>query len=271
LPELPEVETTRRGISPHITGQTVLRVIIRNASLRWPVPLQLDHILKNHSVTAVDRRGKYILIRFVHGTLIMHLGMSGSLRVLFDVTAPLKHDHVDIEFTGNQLLRYHDPRRFGSILWTSDDPCQHKLLVDLGPEPLQPDFNGDHLYQYSRGRRQAVKSFIMDSHILVGVGNIYASEALFASGIRPQTLAGKVSRERYHKLAIAIRKILNKAITKGGTTLRDFTNSDGDPGYFQQTLNVYGRNQLPCRKCKQPIQLLVIGQRASYFCRHCQR
>jgi len=270
LPELPEVETTRRGIAPHITGQTVRRVIVRNASLRWPVPQQLDQTLRNHAVDGVDRRGKYILVRFEHGSLILHLGMSGSLRVCSDATAPLKHDHVDFEFTNNQLLRYHDPRRFGSILWTSDDPYQHKLLAGLGPEPLLADFNGEHLFQASRGRTQAIKTFIMDSHIVVGVGNIYASEALFASGIRPQTLAGKVSRDRYHKLAMAIRMILNKAITKGGTTLRDFTNSDGKPGYFQQTLKVYGRDQLPCKKCKEPIQHLVIGQRASYFCRHCQ-
>jgi len=271
LPELPEVETTRRGIAPHIIGQTVRKVIIRNGNLRWPVPLHLDQTLQNHAVFTIDRRGKYILVRFEHGTLILHLGMSGSLRVMFDATAPLKHDHVDFEFTGNRLLRYHDPRRFGSILWTSDNPYQHKLLADLGPEPLQPDFNGDHLFHASRGRTQAVKTFIMDSHVVVGVGNIYASEALFAGGIRPQALAGKVSRDRYWKLAAAIRSILNKAISKGGTTLRDFTNSDGKPGYFQQKLNVYGRDQLPCRKCKQPIQLLVIGQRASYFCRHCQR
>jgi formamidopyrimidine-DNA glycosylase len=226
LPELPEVETTRRGIAPHIIGQTVRKVIIRNGNLRWPVPLHLDQTLQNHAVFTIDRRGKYILVRFEHGTLILHLGMSGS---------------------------------------------QHKLLADLGPEPLQPDFNGDHLFHASRGRTQAVKTFIMDSHVVVGVGNIYASEALFAGGIRPQALAGKVSRDRYWKLAAAIRSILNKAISKGGTTLRDFTNSDGKPGYFQQKLNVYGRDQLPCRKCKQPIQLLVIGQRASYFCRHCQR
>lgn len=271
MPELPEVETTRRGIAPHITGQMVDAVTVRNGSLRWPVPANLNKLVQGHSIADVSRRGKYILIHFQHGTLLIHLGMSGSLRISAADSPIRKHDHVDFLFMNKQLLRYHDPRRFGSILWTEEDPFRHKLLADLGPEPLQQGFNGDYLYQASRGRTQAVKTLIMDSHIVVGVGNIYANEALFASGIRPQASAGKISAARYDRLATSIKKILNKAITQGGTTLRDFTDSEGKPGYFQQTLNVYGRGLLPCRKCKQPVQHLIIGQRASYFCRHCQR
>ncbi|MEX2352685.1 MAG: bifunctional DNA-formamidopyrimidine glycosylase/DNA-(apurinic or apyrimidinic site) lyase [Gammaproteobacteria bacterium] len=271
MPELPEVETTCRGIAPYITGQTIHKITIRNGQLRWPVPDKLDDILHGHTVVTVSRRGKYILPVFGHGTLIMHLGMSGSLRIVMQDTMPEKHDHVDIEFENGTILRFRDPRRFGCILWTTDAPDQHKLLATLGPEPLLKTFNGKYLFEKSRGRVQAVKTFIMDSHIVVGVGNIYANEALFLSGIRPATPAGKISGPRYKKLAMYIKKTLKMAIKQGGTTLRDFAGGDGKPGYFQQSLNVYGRSGQPCRKCKRPIRHQVIGQRATYYCGHCQR
>jgi len=270
MPELPEVETTRRGISLHVLQQTVSRVIIRDGRMRWPVPDDLHKVLKGHSVHEVSRRGKYILIHFQHGTVILHLGMSGSLRMVPQDTPPGKHDHVDVRFDTGWSLRLHDPRRFGSVLWTRDDPYKHKLLRDLGPEPLHKDFTGAYLFEASRRRVQAVKTFIMDSHTVVGVGNIYANEALFLCGVRPSARAGKVSLARYDKLSLCIKETLAMAIKKGGTTLRDYTGSDGNPGYFQQTLNVYGRKGLPCRKCRQPIHHYIQGQRATYYCRHCQ-
>lgn len=271
MPELPEVETTCRGIAPHIEGRTVTKVIVRNRNLRWPVPAQLQRTLTGLRIEQVDRRGKYILIHTATGCLIMHLGMSGSLSITDAETPPRKHDHVDIVFDSGQCLRLHDPRRFGSIHWTTAEPLQHPLLAALGPEPLSPDFDLDTLWQASRKRRVAIKSFIMNSHIVVGVGNIYASEALFMAGIHPRRPAGRVTRLAYEKLLKAIKSVIRSAIKQGGTTLRDFTQSDGKPGYFKQRLKVYGREGEACRVCGTPIRQVVIGQRASYFCPACQR
>ncbi len=271
MPELPEVETTRRGIEPHLLDQTITKVIVRNRKLRWPVPSQLASELRHQTVRAVKRRGKYLLLSVDKGTLILHLGMSGSLRILPLDSAPQKHDHVELQLASGQCLRLRDPRRFGAVLWTRRDPLRHRLLAALGPEPLLSEFDNKHLYTCSRGRKQAIKSFIMDSKIVVGVGNIYASEALFMAGIHPQRAAGRVSEQRYQQLTAAIKKVLAAAIRQGGTTLRDFTHSDGSAGYFKQQLKVYGRAGQACPNCRQPIRQQTIGQRASYYCPHCQK
>lgn len=270
MPELPEVETTCRGIAPHIETRAVTGVIVRNRNLRWPVPARLNTTLSGQRIEHVDRRGKYILIHTAVGCLIMHLGMSGSLSITDADTPPRKHDHVDIIFDSGQCLRLHDPRRFGSIHWTKNNPLEHDLLIKLGPEPLSNDFDLEHLWQASRKRRIAIKSFIMDSHIVVGVGNIYASEALFRAGIHPKQAAGRVTRKAYEKLLKAIKAVIRQAIKQGGTTLRDFTNSEGKPGYFKQKLKVYGREGEACNTCGTPIRQVVINQRASYFCPACQ-
>ncbi|WP_312955573.1 bifunctional DNA-formamidopyrimidine glycosylase/DNA-(apurinic or apyrimidinic site) lyase [Pseudomonas songnenensis] len=270
MPELPEVETTRRGIEPHLVGQRVDRVLVRDRRLRWPVPDDLDVRLSGQRIEAVERRAKYLLIKAETGTLIVHLGMSGSLR-LVDATQPVgKHDHVDILLESGQALRYTDPRRFGAMLW-SEEPLAHVLLASLGPEPLGEDFDGDRLYRLSRGRSMAVKPFIMDNAVVVGVGNIYASEALFAAGIDPRRPAGSISRARYLKLGEEIRRILAMAIERGGTTLRDFVGGDGKPGYFQQELFVYGRAGEFCKSCGSTLREIRLGQRASVYCSRCQR
>lgn len=271
MPELPEVETTRSGIAPHITGQTIKNVIVRNKNLRWPITATLKQDLLNRQFKKIDRRGKYLLCYTDHGCMIVHLGMSGSLRIINKSIKPEKHDHLDILFASGKALRFHDPRRFGSIIWTKKDPLQHKLLKHLGPEPLSNEFNGEWLYKRSRKRTQAIKNFIMDSHNIVGVGNIYASESLFLAGINPKRKAGNVSLERYERLANAIKKILKESIKQGGTTLRDFVNGDGKPGYFQQQLNVYGRASKPCKKCRSKIKEIKVGQRSSFYCSSCQR
>jgi formamidopyrimidine-DNA glycosylase len=270
MPELPEVETTRRGIAPHIEGRTVTRVIVRNRNLRWPVPAQLNRKLAGQRIKQVDRRGKYLLIHTAAGCLIMHLGMSGSLGITPAGSPPRKHDHVDVVFDSGQCLRLHDPRRFGSIHWTTTDPLAHPLLAKLGPEPLAKEFNLEYLWQASRKRRVAIKSFIMDSHVVVGIGNIYASEALFLAGIHPKRAAGRVTRKAYEKLLKAIKTVIRQAIKQGGTTLRDFTQSDGKPGYFKIRLKVYDRKDEACPVCDTPIRQVIIGQRASYFCPACQ-
>jgi formamidopyrimidine-DNA glycosylase len=270
MPELPEVETTRRGITPHLEGQTIADVIVRQPKLRWDVPRNLKQLLTGQVITGVTRRAKYLLLTTGNGTLILHLGMSGSLRVTTPQTPPEKHDHVDIILGNGQCLRLRDPRRFGAVLWTSDDPNNHALLRQLGPEPLEADFNVDYLYTRSRKRKQSIKQLLMDSHIVVGVGNIYASEALFQAGIRPGIAAGRVSRHQIERLVQSIREVLKAAIHQGGTTLRDFTASDGKPGYFQQQLYVYGRAGESCRVCDTPIKLIKQGQRATYYCPHCQ-
>lgn len=270
MPELPEVETTRRGIEPHLLDQQVERVVVRNGRLRWPVPEDLDVRLSGQRIRKVGRRAKYLLIEADAGTLICHLGMSGSLRLVAHGTAPGKHDHVDIELGNGQMLRYTDPRRFGALLW-SHAPLSHKLLAGLGPEPLGDDFHADALYTLSRGRKVAIKPFIMDNAVVVGVGNIYASEALFAAGIDPRRTAGSVSKQRYARLVEEIRRVLARAIEQGGTTLKDFVGGDGKPGYFQQQLFVYGRGGQPCRVCDRELSEVKLGQRSSVFCRHCQR
>jgi formamidopyrimidine-DNA glycosylase len=271
MPELPEVETTCRGIAPYLCGARIDEAVLRNPDLRWPVPASMPKTLKKRVIHSVTRRAKYILVEVEGGGhLMIHLGMSGSLRLVPCKTPPDKHDHFDLVLNTGYVLRYRDPRRFGSIHWYTHSPGHHPLLRGLGPEPLSPVFNADYLYDKSRHRIQAVKSFIMDSRIVAGVGNIYANEALFDSGIRPGVRAGRLSRDRCIDLAGSIKRVLDAAITMGGTTLRDFVGGDGSPGYFQQSLNVYGRSNLPCRVCRQIIQVKVIGQRASYYCRSCQ-
>ena len=270
MPELPEVETTRRGISPFLVGQTVQTVTIRQRQLRWPIPAELDNALPGQIITAVNRRAKYVLLQTAAGTALVHLGMSGSLRIMDCDTAWKKHDHVSIELNNGRCLRLHDPRRFGALLWTSAPVEQHPLLQKLGPEPLGNNFNGPYLYDLSRQRRTPVKLFIMDGTVVVGAGNIYASEALFMAGIDPRRTAGRISLARYEKLATAIRQVLQEAIAQGGTTLRDFVGGQGEPGYFKQYLRVYDRQGEPCRSCQTPIRQIRLGQRSSYYCPHCQ-
>ena len=270
MPELPEVETTRRGIAPYLEGQPIIQVRIHNGSLRWPVPQGLAAELTRSPVQDVERRGKYLLLNTDHGTAIVHLGMSGSLRLSDPEDERRKHDHVELALASGWVLRFNDPRRFGAWLWARD-ALQHPLIRDRGPEPLDEAFTGDLLYRLSRGRRAAVKAFIMDHRIVVGVGNIYASEALFMAGIHPSRPAGRVGRDRYRRLAASIREVLGAAIEQGGTTLRDFINGHGEPGYFRQSLNVYGRAGEPCRQCGAPLRERRIAQRSTVFCVHCQR
>ncbi len=270
MPELPEVETTRRGIAPYVEGRVIERVLLRRGDLRWPIPRAIRTTLPGQRVDAVERRAKYLLLHTHAGSALVHLGMSGSLRVLGADTPPRTHDHYDLVLDSGLALRFNDPRRFGCLLWQKPGEV-HELLRALGPEPLSQDFDGDWLWTHSRGRSAAVKTFLMDQSIVVGVGNIYASEALFAAGIHPKRAAGSVSRARYAKLAEEVRRILLHAITRGGTTLRDFLAPDGAPGYFEQELFVYGRAGEPCKVCGTPIRSAVIGQRATYWCPRCQR
>lgn len=270
MPELPEVETTRRGIAPHIVGSAVRRVEVRQCRLRWPVADEVQLLPQAGALRAVERRAKYLLLDFASGQLIIHLGMSGSLRIVSRAAPVAKHDHIDLVFAADCVLRYTDPRRFGAFLWQPAGSV-HKVLGALGPEPLSSAFDGEHLYRLARGRRISVKSFIMDNAVVVGVGNIYATEALFAAGIRPDRAAGRISRARYIALAEQIKAILTRAIAQGGTTLRDFVGGDGRPGYFRQQLQVYGRAGQPCESCSATLKSLRLGQRASVFCPRCQR
>jgi formamidopyrimidine-DNA glycosylase len=275
MPELPEVETTRRGIAPYLIGRRVATVLLRRPDLRWPIPDEVSTLLPGQRIEAVERRAKYLLLHTAAGSALLHLGMSGVLRVLPPDALPGKHDHVDIALEplpgdAPRLLRFTDPRRFGCLLWQALGET-HPLLATLGPEPLSDAFDGDLLWNLSRGRRAAVKLFLMDNAVVVGVGNIYASEALFAAGIDPRRAAGSVSRARYARLASEVRRILAWAIERGGTTLRDFLNPDGAPGYFFRELNVYGRAGEPCRVCATPIKQVVLGQRSSFWCPSCQR
>lgn len=270
MPELPEVETTRKGITPYVVGKTVKEIIIRERQLRWPIPLNLKTAIKNQPVKKLERRAKYLLFYTEKGCVIVHLGMSGSLRIINDNQAATKHDHVDIIFESGHILRFRDPRKFGSILWTKTDPLKHKLINHLGPEPLSDDFNTEYLYKRSRKRTQAIKTFIMDSRIVVGVGNIYANEALFMAGIDPRKKAGTISKARYDKLIIAIKDVLKHAIRKGGTTLRDFINGNGKPGYFSNELQIYDRKDEACNNCKKPIKMIRLGQRSTFYCSNCQ-
>ena len=271
MPELPEVETSRRGIDPHISGRRVIRTVVRQNRLRWPVSEQITTVLPGLQITHTSRRGKYLMIHTDAGTLLVHLGMSGSLRIVDPQEPPRVHDHIDLILEHGIAVRYHDPRRFGAMLWTADDPMQHALLSHLGPEPLSINFDGAYLYRRSRGRKVPLKSFIMDSQVVVGVGNIYANEALFLAGIRPLTEAGKLSRMRCDRLAEQIKLVIARAIEVGGTTLRDFVGGDGQPGYFRQSLNVYGRGGQPCLVCGGTLTELRVGQRSTVFCRRCQR
>jgi formamidopyrimidine-DNA glycosylase len=271
MPELPEVETTRRGLSPHLCDRRVASVHVRDGRMRWPVPADLNVLLAGRRIDAVDRRGKYLLIRMDRGCLIAHLGMSGSLRMVAPESPPRKHDHIDIVLQDGGCLRFHDPRRFGCLLWTEEDPLRHALLSELGLEPLEEGFSGDYLHDVSRNRETPVKHLIMDSRVVVGVGNIYANEALFRAGIRPRRAAGRISSGRYDRLAESIKQALAEAIAQGGTTLRDFVNASGKPGYFQQVLKVYGREGQACSTCAGLIQSERLGQRATYFCPRCQR
>ncbi len=270
MPELPEVETTRRGLAPHLLERRIHGVILRRPDLRWPIPAEVERELPGQRIDGVRRRAKYLLLDTAAGSALLHLGMSGSLRVLPGDTPLRAHDHVDISLDNGRLLRFNDPRRFGCLLWQPVGET-HELLRGLGPEPLDEAFDGDYLFARSRGRSAPVKTFLMDQRIVVGVGNIYAAESLYRAGISPTRAAGKVSRGRYAALAGAARDILAHAITRGGTTLRDFLNPDGAPGYFEQELSVYGRGGLPCRGCGAPLREASIGQRASVWCPRCQR
>lgn len=270
MPELPEVETSRRGISPHLTGRRIENIVIRDRRLRWPVSRDIERKLTGATVENVGRRAKYLLLNTTGGTAILHLGMSGSVYIVDRDTPAGVHEHFDFDLDSGMSLRYRDPRRFGSLHW-SDRPEQHWLIRDLGPEPLERPFDGEYLWAASRGRRSAVKPFIMNAAIVVGVGNIYASEALFAAGIHPLRAAGRISRRRYEDLALAIRTVLEKAIRAGGTTLRDFYGGNGEAGYFRHELAVYDREDEPCLQCRTPITATVQAQRRTYYCKSCQR
>jgi formamidopyrimidine-DNA glycosylase len=281
MPELPEVETTRRGLAPHVEGRRVKAVTLRRADLRWPIPDEITRQLPGQRINAVRRRAKYLLFDTAAGSALLHLGMSGSLRVLPASTPLREHDHVDIVLHGGarvgdgdgaaaRVLRFNDPRRFGCLLWQAPGET-HPLLRGLGPEPLSEDFDGDYLFARSRGRRAPVKAFLMDQRVVVGVGNIYAAEALFGAGVSPLREAGRVSRERYRLLAEEIKRVLLHAITRGGTTLRDFLAPDGAPGYFEQELSAYGRGGEPCPRCGRPLKQAWLAQRATVWCGHCQR
>lgn len=274
MPELPEVETTRRGIAPYLTGRHIAGVVIRNPKLRWPIPQHLGETLLGLKIRCVMRRAKYLIIDCGDGSLILHLGMSGSLRL---VTAtkpqalPEKHDHFELILDDGVILRLKDPRRFGAVLWQMGDVMCHSLLINLGPEPLTPEFNEKLLYQRTRGYRVSIKALLMNNQIVVGVGNIYANEALFRAGINPKSAAGRIGIVRYKRLVQAVKEILALAIEAGGSSLRDFVNSDGNPGYFQQQYTVYGRTGQPCRQCGTIIKQIKQVQRSSFYCPRCQR
>ena len=269
MPELPEVETSRRGIEPHLVGETILHAVVRNPRLRWPVSQEI-HALSDQPVLSVQRRAKYLLLELPKGWIIIHLGMSGSLRVLSEEIPAAKHDHVDLVMSNGKVLRYTDPRRFGAWLWSSDLQGSN-VLAHLGPEPLSEQFNTDYLFEKSRGKRTAVKPWLMDNKLVVGVGNICASESLFAAGILPDRPAMSLTHEEAALLVKTIKAVLLRSIEQGGTTLRDFLQSDGKPGYFAQELQVYGRAGEPCRACGAPIESAKHGQRSTFFCRSCQK
>ena len=284
MPELPEVETTLRGIRDFVQNKVISEVVVREYRLRYPIVDSLPKNLVGRKIQLLERRGKYLLFACYlskkkalsaqqpnMGYLLFHLGMSGSLSIQKKTDEIKKHDHVDLVFNARTVLRYHDPRRFGALLWIEGDPYQHPLLAKLGPEPLSDEFHAQYLYDKSRKRSVVIKNFIMNSHIVVGVGNIYANEALFLAGINPTIEAGAVSLSKYDKLVRSIKKVLAAAIKQGGTTLKDFVGGDGKPGYFKQSLNVYGRGGLPCNVCKRPLKEIVVGQRATVYCSHCQR
>lgn len=269
MPELPEVETTRRGISPHLLGRKVLSVLVREPRLRWPVPDNLAGALTGQTVKAVNRRAKYLLFVTGRGRLMLHLGMSGSLGIARLDSPARKHDHVDV-ILENAILRYRDPRRFGFMFWLEGE-SGHTMIDDLGPEPLTDDFDGDYLFAAARGRKTPIKVFLMNAKVVAGVGNIYAGEVLFRSGINPCREAGRISRARYRTLAGHLKAVLDQAIRSGGTTLRDFVRENGSPGYFRQSLDVYGRGGEPCNRCGRPLKSIRLNQRATVYCTGCQR
>lgn len=274
MPELPEVETTKRGVAPHIVNQSVQDVVIRQPQLRWPISEGLKSLLLGKKLDRIERRAKYLLLFFedlAPGALMVHLGMSGSLRIVQPEEPPLKHDHVDLQFSNSNILRYSDPRRFGCILWIDQEPKSHKLLSSLGPEPLSDEFSGEYLWNASRGLSVSVKQFVMDQKRVTGIGNIYATEALFEAKVRPTRPAGKVSKASYEKFVTAAKRILQNAIEQGGTTLRDFVGGDGKPGYFKQQLLVYGRKGEKCKVCDSELKETRLSNRASVFCPTCQK
>jgi formamidopyrimidine-DNA glycosylase len=270
MPELPEVETTRRGLAPFLAGRRIATLAVRERRLRQPIPQGLEARLAGASIVELTRRAKYLLLATERGSALIHLGMSGSLRVVDESTAPVAHEHYDLRLDSGRQLRYRDPRRFGLLLWAGAHPERHPLLARLGPEPLGANFDGAYLYRASRGRRAPVKAFLMDSHIVAGVGNIYANEALYRAGIHPRRAAGRIGAARYILLAEAVREVLAEAIEQGGTTLRDFVAAEGNPGYFRIRLAVYDRAGAPCPRCGTPIRRKVTAQRATYFCPRCQ-
>jgi formamidopyrimidine-DNA glycosylase len=270
MPELPEVETTLRGIAPHVVGRQVTEVVVRESRLRWPIPPELSALLKRKKLLAISRRGKYLLLQFSQGHVLIHLGMSGSLRLVSRTTAPQVHDHFDLAF-GETVLRYCDPRRFGCLLWLEGEPLEHALLCHLGPEPLSGEFDADYLYRRARKRSVPVKQFIMDSKMVVGVGNIYANESLFMARIKPTRKAGGLTRKNCEELVRDIKFVLQRSIDQGGTTLRDFVGGDGKPGYFKQQLLVYGRAGEPCTVCGKPLKEVRMNNRTTVYCTACQR
>ncbi len=271
MPELPEVETSRRGIEPHLLNKTITDVIIRQHQLRWPIPKNLPALATGQKIRQVCRRAKYIYLTLDNGYIIIHLGMSGSLRICNKKTTPEKHDHIDICISNGKILRLRDPRKFGCVLWTADDIKKHKLIKSLGPEPLGESFDAKYLHNRAKKRSCSIKSFIMNSKIVVGVGNIYASESLFKAGINPKRKAGSVSFVRFEKLVAAIKTTLLESIEQGGTTLKDFTSEDGQPGYFAQKLLVYGRAGEACTNCGKPVKQFTQQARSTFYCTHCQR
>ncbi len=271
MPELPEVETTCRGIAPHLTGNTISRVIVRQHRLRWPIPANLAKKITHKRIISIERRAKYLLVTLDdNASLIIHLGMSGSLRLDSPTTQPRKHDHIELHLSNGLCLRYCDPRRFGAWLYVTDDPHRHALLASLGPEPLDKTFSTRYLHDRLNHRKQPIKTLVMDSHIVVGVGNIYANEALFLSGIHPLRQGQSLTADECRLLVQQIKKILRRAIQRGGTTLRDFVGGDGKPGYFAQELLVYGRAGAACHGCKATLEEIRLGQRTTVFCPHCQ-
>ncbi|MEQ9209922.1 MAG: bifunctional DNA-formamidopyrimidine glycosylase/DNA-(apurinic or apyrimidinic site) lyase [Pseudomonadales bacterium] len=270
MPELPEVETTRRGLESHVTGKKVLNLCLYRRDLRWPIPPELPAAILDQEFHALKRRGKYLVFEMSQGVLLAHLGMSGSLRLSGSEESLRKHDHWELTLNNGVLLRYNDPRRFGLLFWIANNWEQHALIRNLGPEPLGPEFTADYLYQSCRGRTLAIKNHIMNSRTVVGVGNIYAAESLFHGGIHPEMPAGKLSRPRAARLVEEIRAVLSRSIEQGGTTLRDYVNGNGQPGYFKQQLWVYGRGGQPCKTCGNLLKGSRMGQRATVFCPHCQ-
>lgn len=270
MPELPEVETTRRGLEPHVAGKRIASACVRK-QLRWPTPENLAAEVAGCILEGISRRGKYLLFDCGGGTLILHLGMSGSLRFMDEYAEPMKHDHFDLSFDDGSLIRFRDPRRFGAVIWERGEALSHPLLKDLGIEPFDPEFSGRLLHGLARGRSLSVKQFLMDSHAVVGVGNIYANESLFRAGISPLGPAGEIGLSRYSRLAEAIRATLQDALQAGGSSLRDFVDASGNPGYFQQSYHVYGREGLPCLKCAALIRIVRQGQRSSFYCPKCQK